>query len=334
MPPMPVEKKLRSDAKSATGKIGPGTREKKGAQVPKGGVKNQGLLARLEAQLPDFTVSERIIANYILSNRNSIAFETADAVAEKLNLGAITVGRFARKLGYRHFKALKEDLRVDIASTPWLVGDQLTAFIQKNQDEDQTKKSLEADIAGVIEVYSMAQTPEWDAMVSMIAEADAVHVAGFQTERGLGLYLAHILQYVRPDVYPVDSSSGNYADVLSARAAKPCVIVIETRRYSRQAYLLAEQLHKQEIDLIIVSDRYCDWARKFTSHYLLVPTDSELFWNSMVPMTCALNLLANGVVGKLGHKVEARLAQISDYYQHFTGHVSSGRSKRTTKSSA
>lgn len=50
------------------------------------------LLQRLENSLRDFTPAERAIANFILNNRGGIAFESADSIAEKLDVSSVTVG--------------------------------------------------------------------------------------------------------------------------------------------------------------------------------------------------------------------------------------------------
>lgn len=45
---------------------------------------SRDLLQRLEGSFESFTASERQIANFILTNRGGIAFETAHSVAQKL----------------------------------------------------------------------------------------------------------------------------------------------------------------------------------------------------------------------------------------------------------
>src|SRR3546814_5968400 len=76
------------------------------------------LFQRLESGMEQFTQSERTIANFLLGNRQLIAFESAASLAEKLQISPATVGRFCRRIGYRHFKALKADLKINAAGVP------------------------------------------------------------------------------------------------------------------------------------------------------------------------------------------------------------------------
>ncbi|HEY5761117.1 MAG TPA: hypothetical protein VIU34_35085, partial [Steroidobacter sp.] len=154
-------------------------------------VPKQDLFAKLEARLEQFTPAERQIANHMLGNRNELPFETADSLAKKLGVSAVTVGRFCRLLGYKHFRAIKEEMRKGgTGSAPWLVGDQLVQYMDRFGDQDQLRRSLEMEMAALVEVYGMVDTPAWKAATNLIVKSELVQVAGFQTERGLALLLA------------------------------------------------------------------------------------------------------------------------------------------------
>ena len=292
---------------------------------------SRDLLQRLEDSLESFTASERRIANFILTNRGGIAFETAHSVAEKLEVSSITVGRFARKMGYRHFKDMKTGLRMTMSGVPWLVGDQVTEFIGTHAESERGKRSLELELAGIIEVYALAETDGWKAVVDLLARSKHVHVAGFQTERGVAGTLANLLQYAREGVSVVDSAGGHHQDLFAVAPEGRCLVIVDMRRYSEQAYALAEQAHIDGIPIIMLTDKFCDWIRKFTDHVIAVPTEVELFWSSQVSLSCAVNLLVNDVIGTLGKKVEKRLERLSALYQTHVGHVGSPVRRRSSR---
>lgn len=284
-------------------------------------MEHQNLFAQLETEMDRFTEAERLIANFLLTNRQAVPFETAHSLATKLAVSAVTVGRFCRRLGYRNFRALKDAFKFDIAAAPWPIGEQLGSKLQAGRTESALRRDLDCTITGLVEVYRLAETPGWQAIVDRLAHARTVHVTGFQTERGLAGHFAHLLQYVRPRVCLADLSAGNFADALIDGTPEDCVLIVETRRYSRQAQILARRCHDKGMTLVIVTDKYCHWARKYTDHVLALSSESAFFWDSMIPIFSALTLLANGVVLALGTDVERRLAEVSDLYQDFVGHV-------------
>lgn len=288
------------------------------------------LFERLRVEMDDFTDAERLIANFILTDRHAIPFETAASLAQRLGVSAVTVGRFSRRMGYRNFRELKGALKFDTAATPWASGEHLDQLIAGERNQTELQRDFDLTVAGIGEVYRLARTAAWDAIVDLLVDADEVLVAGFQTERGLAAHFAHTLQYARPAVRIADLSAGNFADVLALEGGGARVLlIVETRRYSRQAQVLAAQAADAGIAVVFVTDKYCHWARKYTPHVVALSTESAMFWDSMVPIVAALTLLANSVVIRLGSRAEPRLERISKLYQSFTGHVGQSREKRT-----
>lgn len=290
------------------------------------------LLQRLESGLETFTQAERTIANFILTNRGGIAFETAHSIAAKLQVSPITVGRFSRKMGYRHFKDLKAGLRTTMSGVPWLVGDQVTEFVGTRETSNRTKRSLELELAGVIEVYGMAETDSWKQIVALLADSRQVHIVGFQTERGVAATLAHLLQYARDGVSIVDTSAGNYHEIFTGDPEGRCLVIIDMRRYSEQSYGLAERASREGIQVVMLTDKFCDWIRNFTDHIIAISTEVELFWSSQVSLSCAVNLLVNDVIGSLGTTVEKRLERLSELYQAHTGHIGNPMARKSGRS--
>lgn len=302
--------------KKITNKAVPASAETPGAR----------LFQRIEGELDRYTGAERAIASYMLSHRNLLAFETAASLADKVGVSAVTVGRFCRMLGYKHYKALKNELKQSQGEMPWLVGPQLTQFVSRSESSEELRASLQHEIAALAEVYALADTPQWQEVVTLLAESETVHVAGFQTERGFGVLMTTLLQYVRGGVHLVDAASGSYGDVF-AEDRRGCLVLFDMRRYSRQTYLLAQHAHAEGIPVIFITDKFCNWASRYTPHVLALPTESGLFWSSSVAMACAVNLLVNQVVVQLGAKVEPRLERLSALHQTFTGHVGYPRRK-------
>lgn len=292
------------------------------------------LFAHIENAMDQLTGSEQVIANFLLTNRQAIPFETANSLAAKLAISPATVGRFCRRLGYDNFRELKAAFKFDVAVAPWPIGKGLDSTLQAGAGSPALQRDLDLTVAGIVEVYRLAETAEWQAIVDRIVKSSALYVVGFQTERGLAHHFAHLLQYVRAGVHAVDLAAGNFAEVLLDGGRKDCVVIVETRRYSRQAQVLARHCHERGMPLVFITDKYCHWAREFTPFVLALPTESGIFWGTTVPIHAALALLINSVVLALGSSVERRLAEVSTLYQEFIGHVGQPAAKRRQRSRA
>ncbi|WP_447953216.1 MurR/RpiR family transcriptional regulator [Sphingopyxis chilensis] len=291
-----------------------------GKDVP--AIPNVPLLQRLQAELETYSTADRAIASYILAHYPTLAFETAMTLAAKVGVSEITIGRFTRKLGYRNFKTMKNELRDGSEEGfPWLVGEQLQHFVDTPGLPDDVEGSMQREMKSLLAVYLLAETPQWTAAADLLAKSKTVQIAGFQTERGIAMLLANHLQFMRDGVRLVDLAAGNYADVFATDDEDRCLVVIDIRRYSRQSYLIAEYASQQGIPLIVLTDLFCDWAPRFTPHVLAVPTQSGMFWSSPVALVCAVNLMVNSVIKRIGTKVEARLETLTRLHQSFTGYA-------------
>jgi DNA-binding MurR/RpiR family transcriptional regulator len=271
---------------------------------------------RLRERYEGFTVSERMIAGWMLDNLAAIPFETAASIGHRVGVSAMTVGRFVKALGYERLSALKGDLRRS-SEPPWLLAE------GAGPDE-----RLQAETAAIAEVYRLAATPEWAAVVALLAGAHTVLVAGFQTERGLAAGFAHHLGYVRPGVRGLDAGTGLYAEIEEAGPGDVLVLV-DLRRYSRHFRLLAEHGRARGMDVIVITDPYCPWARDLTPHILTAEVALGHFWDMNTALASLLNLLVDDVVRVIGaEQVHARLARLSERYEAFVGFQPSGGSGR------
>jgi DNA-binding MurR/RpiR family transcriptional regulator len=279
---------------------------------------------RLNDCLARATPAEKTLATYILSNLNEIPFETAASLAAKVALSELTVGRFCRSIGYRHFKELKADLKADIGDKPWLIGDRLREFQARSRsDKDALARSLELEIAALVKVYEMARSPEWRRAVKRLAAKRRVFVVGFQTERGIAAAMVQQLQYLRDGVQLLDLTAGNFAELFLTDTRECCLVVFEARRYSRLAKLLCRKAHEARIPVTLVTDYFCGWGRDYATELFAVPTELNLFWDSTAPMFSLVNLMVNSVFNELEPSVEQRLNNVAELYGAFIGHADS-----------
>ncbi len=277
---------------------------------------------RLSGCLASASRADKAIASYMLAKLNSIPFETAASVAAKVEVSEPTVGRFCRGIGYQSFKDLKDHLREDIGDRPWLISDRLRDFQRRNQaGEDQLAQGLQLEIAALVAIYELAQTPAWKRVVKRLARKQAVYVTGFQTERGMAQIFVNQLQYLRDQVHLLDLASGNFAELLLSGGKDNCLVIFEARRYSRMAKLLAQDAQRNGVPTTLITDAFCDWGRDLASETFVVPTEFNLFWDSTAQMASLANLLVNGVFMELGPAVEARMDEVARLYSRFTGYV-------------
>ncbi|QXI36546.1 MurR/RpiR family transcriptional regulator [Pseudomonas xantholysinigenes] len=276
---------------------------------------------RLESSLHSAAASGRKIASYMLANLHELPFQTSASIAAKLDVSESSVGRFCRALGYAHLKALKQDLQSDLGQGPWLVGDRLQEYRQASAPSDHDG-CLEKEIAALVRVHEYSRTDTWHQVARRLADRPRVFIAGFQTERGVAMCMAHLLQYLRDGVQLVDGSAGHFGDVLLGQPQASTLVVFEARRYSRHALQLCQQARARGIPVTLVTDTFCDWAEEHADEVFRIPTEFNLFWESTATMLSWVHLMVNEVCKKLGPDVETRLEATAALHNEFVGYTS------------
>lgn len=287
-----------------------------------GGVAGGDLRQRLAESLTTATRAEAAIAGYFLNNLDSLPFETAASVADRIGVSEATVGRYCRAIGFQHFKGLKAYLQVDLGERAWLIGDRLRDFAERARDgRADLAQGLEREIAAIVANYETAATPEFARVADRLATRRQVFIAGFQTERGHAQYLANMLQYLRPEVHLLDLAAGNFAEVLLAPPEDSCLVLIDARRYSQQARSLAEAATAAGVPVTLITDPFCDWSLGLVREQFTVQVEFNQFWDATSGFASLCALLVNAVFTRLGAGVEARMTRISEFYDCFIGHT-------------
>ena len=259
----------------------------------------------------------RAIASYMLANVHLLPFENAAAIATKVGVSPMTVGRFLRSIGYGGFGQLKNELRGAAASPGLLISDRLDRIRGKARDGAALHDNLQLELNALIAVYEHVGTPLWIRTIERLVASDQVFVAGFQTLAGLASDFAARLQYLRPGVSALDGRDGTFAELLAGSAKKPCLVLFEMRRYTRFSQLLAQQCRRQGIPVVMICDTHCHWAPDCTDAVFTVNTESNLFWDAQAPFLSLTNLMLDHVVRKLKHRAAARLKSLTALQDRF-----------------
>jgi DNA-binding MurR/RpiR family transcriptional regulator len=262
------------------------------------------------------TRSERGIASYMLHNSNALAFENAATIAAKVGVSSMTVGRFLRSIGYMGFGELKEELRQS-AAPGLLVANRLQRLEKAAGDGVDLRTNLQLEVNALVAVYEYVDTPLWHRTTRRLATSDQVHVAGFQTLSGLAADFAARLQYLRPGVSTLDGSDGTFAELFAGKGKKPCLVLVEMRRYTKFSRLLADQCREQGIPMVLICDTHCRWARDCTDDVFVLNTESQLFWDSQSPFMSLSNLLLDAVARLVRDKADTRLKRLGTLQDRF-----------------
>ena len=275
--------------------------------------------ALIQSRLSQLSTAEQAVATHLAAHPEQVPFETAKALAKRLGVSAMTVGRTLKALGYQGLGDLRIEMRAEVpdaSAAPWV--HKRAASDRAPRDGDRAR-AMRAELEAIEAVHALAQTPQWNKAVGLLAAADQVFVVGFQTERGLALAFADQLAYVRPRIRFLSVENRAFADLRNEATAKSCLVMVDCRRYSRWFRLLGQKADELGVPLIIATDAYCSWASKATAYAFQARTDSGRFWDNPAPICSLLNLMIEDVIERLGDAVYPQLDAASEFGTNFVG---------------
>lgn len=276
------------------------------------------LLRRAIAEAePGFTRLEARISAYLLARPEAILVESSAETARRLNISPMTVTRFYRKLGFdgaagarteaRRSAFGPETRRMDLR---FVSSRELLSTSNASEDREFSRASVDA-------AYALRETEIWRMIVSLVADADSVHVTGFQTMHFLADGLARRLAYLRDRAHLLDGIDGVYAGLLPSSGERITLIIIDTFRYGAHGPLLAQMARERGVDVVIFADEFCDWASGITPHVLRYPAETRFVLALPQGIAMGLTLLLQDVSARLGEPARARIAKLSDAQEYF-----------------
>lgn len=282
-----------------------------------GAARASGSLEERLATRADLTPAERAVAAFMTSNPRRLPFETAAGIGAAAGVSEMTVLRFVRSLGYANLKQLKSDLAGRESEVGGALDDRWQRFRVPAGSDETMATHLRREIAALVQVYEMATGPVFAAALAVLTAASHVRVVGFQASKGLALDFATRLKYARPGVRFVEGTSGVFSEIFAEDDGPSCVVLIDTAAYSTTGFRVAERCVAQGLPLVIVTDRFANWAPRYTPHVLSVSTQVGTFWDTPSGIAALLNLLLNAVTAEQGAEAEARVVRLKDLGAHF-----------------
>lgn len=272
--------------------------------------------------------SSRLIASYLRDHWHNLPFETGASIATATGLSEMTVIRFIRQIGFSNLKELKDAIKAPDNAAADGMDNAFNRFQVHPLADTNLADSLQLELQAVSDAYKLTTLPRWKLCTDLLAYTENLSVIGFQASKGLALDFASRLQYVRGHVRYIEDTTGVFPEIFDYKDNNHCLLLVDTYSYSRKGILLAEQAKSFGIPLIIVTDKFTNWAYDHTELVLQASTYVKEFWDSPAGISVILNLLIGGVANALGPRARERTQLLKELGNHFN-EFSTGVSPRS-----
>lgn len=248
------------------------------------------LLNRIQGRFKKLSKGQKRIADYILNNYDKVAFMTASALGDAVEVSESTVVRFANALGYGGYpklqKALQESIKTKLTTVQRF---EMSKALDSNTDI--YKKIMSQDIENVQRSVEELDVENLRNIADAIHNARKVYVLGLRSSSVLAQYLGFYLNFERENVQIIPTGALDPFDQVMNLSKEDLLIAITFPRYSNQTLRLVSYAHEKQVPIISITDSVLSPVAPVSDFILTAKYDMTTFIDSLVAPMSIINAL-------------------------------------------
>ena len=264
----------------------------------------------------EFTKTEKIIADYILDNINTVGFSPLKDVAIACGVSDTSVIRFLRELGYEGYTDFKKSLNDKLI-------EQYNANLSPMQKFNQSKSQITTEsIANEVFYNSInnlnnAYLKLDDGLLQNIADcliaSKHKYIAAFRGTSCCADYFWRKAIYFLPGLVLCDKAESETIEKLVDISKDDCLMLFSFPRYSEISFTILELAKKCGAKIIVFTDRITSPLAPYADYLVTVSINGVSFTNSYVVPLCYAEALAVIISKKLENSTEERLNLLEEH---------------------
>ena len=245
-------------------------------------MKTQSVRAIIQGMMPQFTASERKVANVILADYPFTALEGIRELAERTGVSAPSITRFVAKIGASGFGDFQRQLIGELKE-----GRQSPLDLQERRIEVGSSQFLTAyceRLSGVLaEMARTASQGQFDAICSLVADPSRnIFLIGGRVSDSIAGFLSIHLRQVRGRIHHIPGNPELQPEYLLRMRRKDVVVFFDFRRYQRSLQALAELiLAERQATIILITDKWISPIARSSAHIVALPIEAGTAWDTV-----------------------------------------------------
>ena len=203
----------------------------------------------INAQL---TKSDRRILEFIETNKEEFLIMTIVDLAHKLDLSEATISRFARKIGTKDFKDLRNQV-FDNNTNPGAAG-KMRKTLDKNKDAD-LDNYLQKQIDNINKTLSHLDKEQFDQACIEISKRKKIYVFAKHAGKALANLLKVRLGRIGIEVVTLASGGTEMIEGLAQINPEDLILVFSFTKISKEAAIILEQKAEAKYKVILFTSR-------------------------------------------------------------------------------
>jgi DNA-binding MurR/RpiR family transcriptional regulator len=200
----------------------------------------------------------RQTAAFALAHPDEVALGTASGVAQRAEVQASTLVRFAQSLGFAGFSELQGVFRSHLRTRWPDYSERLKALHESARASGDPMNLLfgfaDSAAQSIVKLRETTRRDELDGAIEILAGANTIYLVGQRRSFSVSHYLAYALAQLGLKAILVDNVGGLGPDQLSSATAEDALIAVSFSPYAPTTIAFAEKARARKTPLVVITD--------------------------------------------------------------------------------
>lgn len=273
-----------------------------------------GIKKIIEEKSEQFSNKQNSLAEFILKNKEKVVFMTSTELAKLTSTSDATINRFVKILGFTGYVDFQRNLQVEVQSDITTL-DRFSFNVDKSSI-NQIDKTFIEEVKIINKVINELDYEKVYNFLKMINESSDIYVFGERASTCLRNYMAYSLGKILPKVIEVTNWNEKiYKDIKYSR--KPLCIFFSFPRYPKQINKIADDLNKENIDIISFSDNSITEVAKSSKITFIISYEMVAFIDPYAACMCLIHGLVDMIAANNPTRTEQCLSVFEQYAEKY-----------------
>jgi DNA-binding MurR/RpiR family transcriptional regulator len=294
---------------------------------------------QIVARMDDFTPRQRVFAEYILQNPESLAFLSIRDLAQKAGVSQATIVRFCTNLGYEGYAQLAREVQQAIQVELGNVGRfHMARQMHRESGAGEPRSTFERIVAqeseNLLGLSANIKIADFYRCLEMMEEADRFCIVGCLSSANLASFFGDMLGKVTPQVDVLRGHQVMTSNILRRMGPQSLMFLIAFPRYPRQTVQLGELAAARGARIVAITNSHISPVVPLADLVFLLPVGIPSFVDAYAAPIVFINALVTEFSERIPEQAQAALGDYDRYASRLDLFLYSGNKPQSALAAA
>ncbi len=200
------------------------------------------------------------VANYLMENSQSVAFDTLATIAENAGVHASTLIRFANHFGFGGFSDVQKLYKEQLISNSDDYGERIRTLQTNLGDRDDVTsvdllhEFTEANILSLKHLTQQVKEEDLEQALEMMNQASSIYVCGIRRAFPVSMYFTYALSHMGVSNRAIDGLGSMHLEQAGCVTSSDILIAITFRPYAKTTQEIMSTAKQRGAKIILITD--------------------------------------------------------------------------------